>query len=69
MTLGALRDCLEAPHPSRGGGDREGVSLLEGNLRLTPTERIEQLQRMTELCEALRPKDAPNDARTKLAAC
>jgi len=34
------------------------VSLLLHNLELTPTERIEQLQRMTELYEALRPKDA-----------
>jgi len=35
------------------------VSLLEENLRLTPTERLEQLQRMTELYEALRPDDLP----------
>jgi hypothetical protein len=32
------------------------VSLLEENLRLSPTERLEQLQRMTELYEFLRPK-------------
>ena len=32
------------------------VHLLLENLELTPTERIEQLQRMTELYEALRPK-------------
>jgi hypothetical protein len=38
------------------------VALLEENLRLTPTERIEQLQRMTELYEALRPRDVPGDA-------
>lgn len=38
------------------------VSLLEENLRLTPTERLEQLQRMTELYEALRPKDNDDDA-------
>jgi hypothetical protein len=38
------------------------VSLLEENLRLTSTERIEQLQRMTELYEALRPKEAADDA-------
>lgn len=38
------------------------VALLEENLRLTPTERIEQLQRMTELYEALRPKGASDDA-------
>lgn len=38
------------------------VSLLEENLRLTPTERLEQLQRMTELYEALRPKDSADDA-------
>lgn len=38
------------------------VSLLEENLRLSPTERLEQLQRMTELFEALRPKDSSDDA-------
>jgi hypothetical protein len=38
------------------------VSLLEENLRLTPTERLEQLQRMTELYEALRPKGDSDDA-------
>jgi hypothetical protein len=38
------------------------VSLLEENLRLTPTERLEQLQRMTELYEALRSKEADDDA-------
>jgi hypothetical protein len=32
------------------------------NLQLTPTERIEQLQRMTELYEALRPKGFEDDA-------
>ncbi|WP_257462488.1 hypothetical protein [Archangium lipolyticum] len=38
------------------------VSLLEENLHLTPTERLEQLQRMTELYEALRPKGDSDDA-------
>jgi len=38
------------------------VSLLEENLQLTPTERIEQLQRMTELYETLRPKGSADDA-------
>lgn len=32
------------------------VHLLLENLELSPTERLEQLQRMTELYEALRPK-------------
>jgi hypothetical protein len=51
--------------PSRGGPEWEAaiafgidVSLLEHNLSLTPTERLEQLQRMTELYEFLRPRDA-----------
>ncbi|MFL5358981.1 hypothetical protein [Archangium sp.] len=39
------------------------VCLLEENLRLTVTERLEQLQRMTELYEAPRPKSA-DDAVT-----
>jgi hypothetical protein len=38
------------------------VSLLVENLRLTPTERLEQLQRMTELYEALRPRKGDEDA-------
>ena len=38
------------------------VSLLVENLRLTVTERLEQLQRMTELYESLRPKQADDDA-------
>ncbi|MDQ3266613.1 MAG: hypothetical protein M3Y59_23685 [Myxococcota bacterium] len=33
------------------------VSLLEHNLSLTPTERLEQLQQMSELYELLRPPD------------
>ncbi|MFZ5469813.1 MAG: hypothetical protein ACOZIN_10295 [Myxococcota bacterium] len=33
------------------------VSLLEHNLTLTPTQRLEQLQQMTELYELLRPTD------------
>lgn len=33
------------------------VSLLERNLQLTPTERLLQLQQMTELYELLRPRD------------
>ena len=37
------------------------VSLLVENLRLSPTERLEQLQRMTELYEELRPKGAAED--------
>jgi len=37
------------------------VSLLVENLRLSPTERLEQLQRMTELYEELRPKGAADD--------
>ncbi|HEX8434328.1 hypothetical protein [Archangium sp.] len=62
------RDLLRQAFPSYGpdwdaaieaGVD---VSLLEENLRLTPTERLEQLQRMTELYEALRPKESPDDA-------
>ncbi len=63
-----VRDILRKAFPSYGpdwdaaidaGVD---VSLLEENLRLTPTERLEQLQRMTELFEALRPKGVPDDA-------
>ncbi len=38
------------------------VSLLDENLRLTPTERIVQLQRMTETFEAFRPKDGRGHA-------
>lgn len=38
------------------------VHLLLENLELTPTERIEQLQRMTELYEALRPKGVKDAA-------
>jgi hypothetical protein len=62
------RDLLRQAFPSYGpdwdaaieaGVD---VSLLEENLRLTPTERLEQLQRMTELYEALRPKKSPDAA-------
>jgi hypothetical protein len=37
------------------------VSLLEQNLRLTPTERLEQLQRMTELYELQRPGGANDE--------
>ena len=37
------------------------VSLLVENLRLSPTERLEQLQRMTELYEELRPKGVADD--------
>ncbi len=37
------------------------VSLLVENLQLSPTERLEQLQRMTELYEELRPKGAADD--------
>ena len=33
------------------------VTLLEHNLSLTPTERLEQLQQMTEVYELLRPSD------------
>ncbi|MFY2560685.1 hypothetical protein ACN469_23985 [Corallococcus terminator] len=63
-----MRDLLRQSFPSYGshwdaaidaGVD---VSLLLQNLELTPTERIEQLQRMTELYEALRPKDVSSDA-------
>jgi hypothetical protein len=36
------------------------LSLLEENLRLTPTERILQLQQMTETFEAFRPKGTPD---------
>lgn len=63
-----MRELLRETYPSHGpdwdaaieaGVD---VSLLEENLQLTPTERLEQLQRMTELYEALRPKDANRDA-------
>lgn len=63
-----MREQLKEAYPSHGpdwdaaieaGVD---VSLLEENLQLTPTERLEQLQRMTELYEALRPKDASSDA-------
>lgn len=62
------RDLLRQAFPSYGpdwdaaietGVD---VSLLEENLQLTPTERLEQLQRMTELYELLRPKGAGDDA-------
>lgn len=62
------RDLLRQAFPSYGpawdaaieaGID---VSLLEENLRLTPTERLEQLQRMTELYELLRPKENSGDA-------
>lgn len=63
-----MRELLRQAYPSCGpdwdaaidaGVD---VSLLMENLQLTPTERIEQLQRMTELYEALRPKGAADDA-------
>ncbi|WP_253979211.1 hypothetical protein [Pyxidicoccus xibeiensis] len=63
-----MREMLRQAYPSHGpdwdaaieaGVD---VSLLEENLQLTPTERIEQLQRMTELYEALRPKNLTDDA-------
>jgi hypothetical protein len=63
-----MREMLRQAYPSYGpdwdaaieaGVD---VSLLEENLQLTPTERLEQLQRMTELYEALRPKDTDHDA-------
>ena len=37
------------------------VSLLEENLALTPTQRIDQLQSMTELYEALSPDGHPTD--------
>jgi hypothetical protein len=62
------RDLLRQAFPSYGpdwdaaieaGVD---VSLLEENLRLSPTERLEQLQRMTELYELLRPKGTRDDA-------
>lgn len=62
-----MRELLRKAFPSYGpdwdaaidaGVD---VSLLEENLRLTPTERIEQHQRMTELYEALRPKNESED--------
>ena len=62
------RDALRAAFPSQGpewdaaieaGVD---VSLLLENLELTPTERLEQLQRMTELYEALRPAGSDDDA-------
>jgi hypothetical protein len=63
------RDLLRQAFPSYGpdwdaaieaGVD---VSLLEENLRLSPTERLEQLQRMTELYELLRPKGTHGDAK------
>lgn len=39
------------------------VTLLERNLALTPTERLLQLQQMTELYELLRPRgDDPENA-------
>lgn len=66
--MGDMRELLRKAFPSYGpdwdaaidaGVD---VSLLEENLRLTPTERLEQLQRMTELYEALRPKRVSDDA-------
>jgi hypothetical protein len=62
------RDLLRQAFPSYGpewdaaieaGAD---VSLLEENLRLSPTERLEQLQRMTELYELLRPRGAGDNA-------
>lgn len=62
------RDLLRQAFPSYGpdwdaaieaGVD---VSLLEENLRLSPTERLEQFQRMTELYELLRPKGTHDDA-------
>ena len=65
------RDLLRQAFPSYGpdwdaaieaGVD---VSLLEENLRLSPTERLEQLQRMTELYELLRPKRTLDDAPRK----
>lgn len=37
------------------------VSLLEHNLRLTPTERLEQLQAMTETYELLRPRNGDSE--------
>ncbi|WP_163993557.1 hypothetical protein [Pyxidicoccus caerfyrddinensis] len=65
-----MREALRRAYPSHGpdwdaaieaGVD---VSLLEENLRLSPTERLEQLQRMTELYEALRPKEEHEDEQT-----
>lgn len=63
-----MRELLRQAYPSYGP-DWEAaidagvdVSLLMENLELTPTERIEQLQRMTELYEALRPKGMADDA-------
>ncbi len=63
-----MRELLRQAYPSYGP-DWEAaidagvdVSLLMENLQLTPTERIEQLQRMTELYEALRPKEMADDA-------
>ena len=50
--------------PDRDAAIDAGIdmSLLEEHLRLTPTQWLEQLQHMTELYEALRPKGATDDA-------
>jgi hypothetical protein len=59
-----LRQAFPSYGPDWDAAIEQGVdvSLLEENLRLSPTERIEQLQRMTELYEALRPKGVSDDA-------
>ena len=60
-----LRQAFESYGPEWASAIEAGVdvSLLVENLRLSPTERLEQLQRMTELYEELRPKSAAdNDA-------
>jgi hypothetical protein len=59
-----LRQAFPSYGPDWDAAIKAGVdvSLLEENLRLTPTERLEQLQRMTELYEALRPKESADDA-------
>ena len=37
------------------------ITLLQENLRLTPTERLEQLMRMIEFAEELKQAKARND--------
>jgi hypothetical protein len=59
-----LRQVLPSYGPDWDAAIEAGVdvSLLEENLRLSPTERLEQLQRMTELYELLRPQGVGDDA-------
>lgn len=66
-----LKDALKSAFPSYGPGWAAAidfgidVSLLDENLRLTPTERLLQLQRMTEFFEATRSARKASDAEPR----